>query len=117
MASSITPTAYDNFTNIERACSILSVLGCLFIIGTFLSSKSFHKPINRLVFYASFGNLMTNVGTLLSRTYVAFPNSAGCQLQAFLIQMYVYRLPLTPNFPSHCVNDGLGSCPQMPYGH
>lgn len=30
---------------------------------------------------------MTNVATLMARTYVGMPSSAGCQLQAFLIQM------------------------------
>jgi magnesium-transporting ATPase (P-type) len=74
---------------IERACSVFSLLGCIFIIVTFCCSKAFHKPINRLVFYASFGNMMTNVGTLMARTYVSMPNSVGCQFQAFLIQMQV----------------------------
>lgn len=74
---------------IERVCSVFSLLGCVFIIATFCLSKAFHKPINRLVFYASFGNLMTNVATLMARTYVGDIDSAGCQLQAFLIQMYV----------------------------
>ncbi|KAF4441862.1 G coupled receptor like [Fusarium acutatum] len=74
---------------IERTCSVFSLLGSLFIIATFLSSKAFHKPINRLVFYASFGNMMTNVGTLMSRSYIGSPNSVGCQFQAFLIQMFM----------------------------
>jgi hypothetical protein len=52
-----------------------------------VSSKTFHKPINRLVFYASFGNMLTNVGTLMSRHYLGSPYSVGCQFQAFLIQM------------------------------
>ncbi|KPM43535.1 hypothetical protein AK830_g2989 [Neonectria ditissima] len=74
---------------IERVCSVFSLLGSLFVIGTFVSSKAFHKPINRLVFYASFGNMMTNVGTLMSRQYIDSPNSVGCQFQAFLIQMFM----------------------------
>ena len=72
---------------IERVCSVFSLLGCVFIILTFCFSSSFHKPINRLVFYASFGNMMTNVGTLMSRTYLSSPDSVGCQFQSFLIQM------------------------------
>lgn len=43
----------DIFTVIERVSSVLSLVGCIFIIATFCSLKSFHKPINRLVFYAS----------------------------------------------------------------
>lgn len=72
---------------IERAGSVLSILGCVFIIITFSVSKAFHKPINRLVFYASFGNLMTNVATLMARDFVLLGDSVGCQFQAFLIQM------------------------------
>ncbi|RGP80485.1 hypothetical protein FLONG3_1413 [Fusarium longipes] len=79
----------DALSVIERVCSVFSLLGSIFIIGTFLSSKAFHKPINRLVFYASFGNMMTNVGTLMSRSYINDSHSVGCQFQAFLIQMFM----------------------------
>ncbi|KAI2471878.1 family A G protein-coupled receptor-like protein [Annulohypoxylon bovei var. microspora] len=74
---------------IERVGSVFSMLGCLFVILTFTFSKAFHKPINRLVFYASFGNLMTNIGSLLSRKYVFEIDTFGCQFQAFLIQMFL----------------------------
>ncbi|KFA64710.1 hypothetical protein S40285_05264 [Stachybotrys chlorohalonatus IBT 40285] len=74
---------------IERSCSVLSIIGGLFIIMTFCFSSSFHRPINRLVFYASFGNLLSNVGTMMSRSYTGSPDSAGCQLQGFLIQMFM----------------------------
>lgn len=86
-ASDISPGHLSAISDIERACSTLSLLGCLFVIITFSASKAFHKPINRLVFYASFGNLMANVGTLMARSYVDDPNGGPCQLQAFLIQM------------------------------
>lgn len=43
----------DIFNVIERTCSVLSLLGCIFIIVTYCVSDAFHKPINRLVFYAS----------------------------------------------------------------
>lgn len=81
------PGQLDIFSIIERTCSVFSLLGCGFIIATFCMSKAFHKPINRLVFYASFGNAITNVATLMARSYIGDTNSAGCQLQAFLIQM------------------------------
>ncbi|KAI0117045.1 family A G protein-coupled receptor-like protein [Daldinia grandis] len=74
---------------IERVGSVFSLLGCLFVIITFSFSKAFHKPINRLVFYASFGNMMTNVGTLMSRRYVMEIDTFGCQFQGFLIQMFL----------------------------
>ncbi|KAK3940789.1 G-protein coupled receptor [Diplogelasinospora grovesii] len=79
----------DVFSIIERVCSVFSLLGCVFVIATFCMSKAFHKPINRLVFYASFGNLMTNVATLMARAYVNDIGSAGCQFQAFLVQMFM----------------------------
>lgn len=49
----ITDDELNTFTIIERVVSVLSLLGCIFIIATFCCLKSFHKPINRLVFYAS----------------------------------------------------------------
>lgn len=88
-ATDISPKQYSDFVAIERVCSILSFLASVFIIFTFSSSEDFRKPITRLVFYASFGNLFTNVGTLMARTFVGVPASVGCQLQAFLIQTFV----------------------------
>ncbi|TAQ85797.1 hypothetical protein B7494_g5889 [Chlorociboria aeruginascens] len=55
---------------------------------TFLSHL-FRKPINRLVFYASLGNMFTNVATLIAVAAMDDPNSAACQLQGFLIQMFM----------------------------
>ncbi|RGP79796.1 hypothetical protein FLONG3_2110 [Fusarium longipes] len=75
---------------IERTCSIPSLLGSLFIIVTFCSSKLFHKPISRMLFYASFGNMMSNVATLMSQDYTAHPDSPGCQTQAFLIETFMF---------------------------
>ncbi len=73
---------------IERVNSSLSVVGCLFIVVTFLSSSAFHKPINRLVFFASVGNIMTSIATLISRAALGNLTGALCQFQGFLIQMY-----------------------------
>ncbi|EFZ02082.1 G-protein coupled receptor [Metarhizium robertsii] len=73
---------------IERVCSVPSLLGCVFIIATFCMSSAFHKPINRLVFYASFGNMLANVGTLMSLSYLNNLDSFGCQFQAFLLQLF-----------------------------
>lgn len=114
LITQLTEAELDTFTLIERTVSVFSLLGCVFIIGTFAASNSFHKPINRLVFYASMyvsipqslasllwgrsniisnvgllrrGNMMTNVATLMARSYVAYGESAACQFQAFLIQM------------------------------
>ncbi|UNI21207.1 hypothetical protein JDV02_007217 [Purpureocillium takamizusanense] len=74
----------------ERSCSVVSILGCLFTIVTFSCFRAFQqKPINRLVFYASFGNLMSCVGTLMSRSFLDQPDSFGCQFQAMIIQWFM----------------------------
>lgn len=87
LASELKAENYSDFDAIERACSVFSLLGCIFIITTFSLSESFRKPITRLVFFASFGNLMTNVATIMARSYVGVPSSPACQFQGFLIQM------------------------------
>ncbi|UNI16419.1 hypothetical protein JDV02_002852 [Purpureocillium takamizusanense] len=69
--------------------SALSIAGCIFIIGTFCFCDAFHRPINRLVFYASFGNLMASVGFMMAGSYLDQPLSAGCQTQAFLLGVFV----------------------------
>jgi hypothetical protein len=71
----------------SRVASIFSLAGAGFIIITFCTSKSFHKPINRLAFFASFGNIVTNVATITSLDGIrAGQNSALCQAQATIIQ-------------------------------
>lgn len=74
----------------ERLGSALSLVGTAFIIGTFLYDKAFHRPINRLVFYASWGNIMANVGTLISMSAIDLGvNKPLCQFQAFMIQTFM----------------------------
>ncbi|KAI6093098.1 family A G protein-coupled receptor-like protein [Hypoxylon rubiginosum] len=89
MAGDLTSGQLEAISIIERIGSVCSLLGCVFVILTFIFSKAFRKPINRLVFYASFGNMMTNVGTLMSREYVTQLDSFACQFQGFLIQMFM----------------------------
>ncbi|KAI0472153.1 family A G protein-coupled receptor-like protein [Xylariaceae sp. FL0804] len=89
MASTLTESQLGAISTIERVGSAFSICGCLLIIVTFLTSSNFHKPINRLVFYASFGNLMTNIAAIMAREFVSWQNSFGCQFQAFLIQMFL----------------------------
>ncbi|CAD6500828.1 BgTH12-06533 [Blumeria graminis f. sp. triticale] len=91
MISAIAKQHYSNLSIIERIGSVLSLAGTIFIVVTFLCSTSFHKPINRLVFYASIGNMASNVATLISRSPVDHGHFDGalCQTQAFLIQMFM----------------------------
>ncbi|KAF5676586.1 G-protein coupled receptor [Fusarium heterosporum] len=86
----VTTSAGSAISAIERACSVPSLIGSLFIIFTFCSSKLFHKPISRMLFYASFGNMMSNVATLMSNSFTSRPDSAGCQTQAFLIETFMF---------------------------
>jgi hypothetical protein len=76
----------------ERVASVFSVLGAGFVIFTFLFDRRFRKPINRLVFYATWGNLFANVATLISREGIKIGvDGPLCQFQAFLIQWYGAR--------------------------
>lgn len=78
----------DAIKTTELVTSSFSVLGSFFVIFTYTASSAFHKPINRLVFYASWGNMATNIATLISRSGIeAGVNTPLCQFQAFLIQM------------------------------
>jgi hypothetical protein len=73
----------------ERVASVFSVVGAAFVISTFLLDLRFRKAINRLVFYATWGNLFANVATLISREGIKRGVDAPlCQFQAFLIQWY-----------------------------
>ncbi|KAB8234649.1 putative cAMP receptor-like protein [Aspergillus alliaceus] len=74
----------------ERVCSAISLTGTTIIVISFLGSNAFRKPINRLVFYASWGNLMTNIATVISQSGIHMGlNSPLCQFQAFLIQWFM----------------------------
>jgi hypothetical protein len=71
----------------ERVGGSSSLLGCMFIATTYCASAAFRKPVNRLIFYASFGNIFAAVASLMSRDGVTEgPKSALCLAQAFFIQ-------------------------------
>ena len=71
----------------ERVASALSLLGCAFVIGTFSFSPRFRKPVNRLILYAVFGNVIYTVATIMAIAGVEQGgDSSLCQAQAFLIQ-------------------------------
>jgi len=98
-----------------RVGSVFSLLGAGFIIVTFCTSRAFHKPINRLAFFASFGNIMTNVATLISqdgiRAYHRNPHAGICKMQSMFIQwfmpadaLFVSNLYLPPSLRSEINN-------------
>lgn len=74
----------------ERVSSCLSLVGSAFVFITFAVSDKFRKPINRLVFFATFGNVITNIATLISTGGIeAGRSSPLCQFQALLIQWFM----------------------------
>ena len=74
----------------EQVASAFSLLGCAFVIVTFLSSSRFRKPVNRLIFYAVWGNILFNISTLISLDGpAAGVNSTLCQFQGFMIQAFL----------------------------
>lgn len=85
LVTDIDQSHLKNFQIVERAASSLSLIGIVFIIVSYSASSAFHKPINRLVLYASVGNIFTNVATIISRD--AMDKAGVCKLQAFLIQL------------------------------
>ncbi|KAL9028791.1 MAG: hypothetical protein Q9196_002894 [Gyalolechia fulgens] len=74
----------------ERVVSVFSIIGIFFILFTFYFLKTFHKPINRLIYFASFGNLGMNVACLIAENGISSGHASGlCTFQAFLIQMFL----------------------------
>ncbi|KAG9187702.1 hypothetical protein G6011_05573 [Alternaria panax] len=75
-----------------RTASGLSVIGSTLIISTFVCFPFFRKPINRLVFFATFGNILTNIATLMSMAVLpkgSDPPSGLCEFQGLLIQWFL----------------------------
>ncbi|KAF2815879.1 family A G protein-coupled receptor-like protein [Mytilinidion resinicola] len=78
----------------ERVGSVLSIIGSLFIVVTFAWKDSFKKPINRMIFFASFGNVLANTATMFSTSVLELDHSTGrptsaCRAQGFLIQSFI----------------------------
>ncbi|KAH8666013.1 putative cAMP receptor [Tricladium varicosporioides] len=79
-------------TIVERSASVLSWLGVVTIISTFICSRHFRNPVNRLIFINAFYNIFDVTATTISLSGPkAGNNSALCQFQGFLMQMF----PLT----------------------
>lgn len=90
MASALTPHQQWMMSITERTVASISILGILFIILTYLFSSSFSKPINRLVFYASWGNLGLCIVALISMSGPSTGQDSGlCQFQGFMAQLFL----------------------------
>lgn len=87
MATQLTTDQLHALETTGRVAAYFSVTGTIFAMLTSLFSPSFKKPINRLIFYASWRNLLCNVATLMSRSGIrTIQYSLLCQFQAVLIQ-------------------------------
>lgn len=84
----LTDSELRSLETVERVASCFSLIGAVFIFLTFVASPKFRRPVNRLIFNASWGNTLGNIATLVS---LSGPRSGQashlCQFQAFLIQM------------------------------
>ncbi|EOD52424.1 putative g-protein coupled receptor protein [Neofusicoccum parvum UCRNP2] len=87
----MTPTQELVIESVARTTSAISLAGCLFILLTFALFPAFRKPINRLIVYASIGNILTNSATVVS--VAAIPRHGAslalCRFQGFFIQMFM----------------------------
>jgi len=74
----------------ERVNSCLSMAGIFFVLITYTFSSHFDKPINRLIFFATWGNIGSTVASLISDAgplaVVGHKTAPLCQLQGFLVQ-------------------------------
>lgn len=79
----------------ERVNSCVSLAGILFVITTYMFTPYFDKPINRLIFFASWGNIGSTIASLISLAGpLSVPDNARkpsplCEFQAFLVQMFL----------------------------
>ena len=90
MALEPSPSQVNAMAVTERVTAIFSFFGILFILSTFLLCHGFDKPINRLIFFASWSNLGMDIAVLIAQDGIAAgQHSPLCQFQAFAIQMYV----------------------------
>ena len=93
MATQLSKQQIHDLEIIERVASCISIIGTSFVFTTFIYSPAFRKPINRLIFYASWGNMLCNIATLIAQTGIrAGRDSHLCQFQGFLIQMYGFEM-------------------------
>lgn len=79
-----------------RTSSVISILGSLFIISSYLHLPYFRRPTTRLIFYATWGNIITNAATLISVSAIPTGSSSAstlCHVQSFLIQWFTLADP------------------------
>ncbi|EKG13664.1 GPCR family 2-like protein [Macrophomina phaseolina MS6] len=80
-------TAYEV---VSRASSGISIVGAAFIVVTFLLFPTLRRPMNRLIFYASAGNIVLYIFYCIGTAGIPAPGRgmALCRVQAFSIQTF-----------------------------
>ncbi|KAL1918494.1 uncharacterized protein VTP21DRAFT_3154 [Calcarisporiella thermophila] len=74
-----------NFT-IATVGSIISIIGSLTIIFTFLCFPRFRNATTRLILWLAFSDLIACTATFLGRWAIQAPDSAACKAQGFVMQ-------------------------------
>ena len=77
MPYALTPNELRHLEITERVASCFSLVGTSFILFTFICSPAFRKPVNRLIFYASWGYVHFPI---LSAALVLLPPHLGLHL-------------------------------------
>lgn len=90
LTSDIHATDLAHIAIIERCSAAVSIFSGLSLIVTFLGCIKFHKSMNRLVFFATVGNIGASIATAIARDAISGNGSIRdkvlCYIQAFLIQ-------------------------------
>ena len=90
MASTLADWQTEALFITERVNSAVSLVGIFFVLITYLFFPAFNKPINRLIFFATWANLGVTIAALISvdgpSSYTE-SNKTLCRFQAFLVQM------------------------------
>jgi hypothetical protein len=73
---------------IERTASVVSIVASTLVLSSFiLSSRLKRRPFNRLLFMATWGNMLANVATFIGNDGIRSGiDSKQCKVQAMLIQ-------------------------------
>ena len=61
MTTSLTDRQLRELETTERIASCFSLAATSFVFFTFVYSPAFRKPVNRLLFFATWGNMACNV--------------------------------------------------------
>jgi hypothetical protein len=87
MTAALTLSQIETLVIIERTSASISAFSTLILLTTYSSVKAFRTLSNTLIFYASFANLIADVGVLIGDRALDNPDGPLCQFQAFLMQM------------------------------